>query len=234
MSTSHSPDTGLPAELYVTPPADGVAASTDGAVVLRCVSWRQYESLLEVFDNQSLRHTYDAGRLELMSPTLTHDWEKHLLGRLLDRMAEELGVETKGIGSTTLRLAEQEVGVEPDECFYIANEPAMRARGQRGDKLDLANDPPPDLAIEIDVTSSSLPRLPVFAAIGVAEVWRLDASGLQFLRLVEGAYQACDHSLAFPFLPSAVLQDLVQNKQGQSELQLVKQFTAWVREHAGG
>ncbi|TWT73787.1 hypothetical protein Pla123a_36810 [Posidoniimonas polymericola] len=233
MSTSHSPDTGSSAELFVASPTPNAAPSTDGAVVLRSVSWRQYESLLEVFDNQSLRHTYDSGRLELMSPTLTHDWEKHLLARLLDRMAEELGVETKGIGSTTLRLASQEIGVEPDECFYIANEPAMRARGGRGDKLDLANDPPPDLAIEIDVTSSSLPRLPVFAAIGVPEVWRLEESGLQFLRLVEGGYQACGHSVAFPFLPVGVLQELVQNKHGHSELQLVKQFTAWVREHAG-
>lgn len=197
--------------------------------VLDNVSWEQYEGMLDALGERRLRHTYNNGRLELMSPSLNHDWEQYMLGRLLERMTEELRIPIKGIGSTTQRLKNHKQAVEPDECYYIAGETAMRGRGRRGDRLDLSKDPPPDLAIEVDVTNSSEPRLPIFASIGIREVWRMDEEGLKFLQLSETqSYDEIQRSIAFPFLSPSVLENLLTSQK--NDLEIVLEFVAWVRQ----
>jgi Uma2 family endonuclease len=71
-------------------------------------------------------------------------------------------------GSTTFRSKQKSKGLEPDECYYFREEARMRGRK----RINLKKDPPPELVVEIDITSRSIPREPIYAAMGVAEIWR--------------------------------------------------------------
>ncbi len=139
-------------------------------VRLSDIDWRTYTRLLRVFaEHPGVRLTYDRGELEIISPLLEHDDDSRFLGDLVFVLTEELGLPLKRGGSTTLRRRKRLRGIEADECFWIAN--ATRLAGKR--RLDLRADPPPDLAIEIDVSHSSLDHLAIYAALRVPEVWRL-------------------------------------------------------------
>src|SRR6266852_3756938 len=141
------------------------------------VDWQTYSRLLHVFAERPGFHlTYDRGELEIMSPRLEHDDDASILGDLVFVLTEELGLPLKRGGSTTMRRRLKQRGIEADECFWIAN--AHRMAGRR--HLDLRRDPPPDLAIEVDVTRSSLDRFGIYAALKVPEVWRLDGDVLAF------------------------------------------------------
>src|SRR5436190_2363972 len=122
-----------------------------------------------------------------MSPRLEHDDDGRFLGDLVFVLTEELGLPLKRGGSTTLRRRLKQRGIEADECFWIANAPRMAGRR----RLDLRVDPPPDLAIEVDVTHSPLDRLSIYAALKIPEVWRLKGDELLFYVLGgDGTYQA--------------------------------------------
>jgi Uma2 family endonuclease len=128
------------------------------------VSWDEYDALMTALPERRLPHTYDRGTLEIMSPSKPHEWIKKLIGRMVESMTLELNIPIQSVGSTTLRRELLKRGLEPDDSYYIANE--ARVRGK--ETLDLQSDPPPDLVIEVDVTSSCLDRLDVYAALRVA------------------------------------------------------------------
>jgi Uma2 family endonuclease len=193
------------------------------------VDWRTYTRLLHIFaERPGVRLTYDRGELEIMSPSLVHDDNGRFLGRLVAVLTEELGLPLKSGGSTTLRRRLRQRGVEPDECFWIAN--AARMAGRL--RLNLRTDPPPDLAIEIDVTHSSLNRLAIYAALGVPELWRLDGDTLTFYTLTAGqGYQVVANSQAFHLItPADLLPFIQQARQAGDENVLMRQFRAWVRQ----
>lgn len=196
------------------------------------IDWKTYSRLLHAFAEQpAIRLTYDRGELEIMSPRLEHDDDGSLLGDLVFALTEELGLPLKRGGSTTLRRRLQERGIEADECFWIAN--AHRMAGRR--HLDLRRDPPPDLAIEVDVTHSSLDRLGIYAALKVPEVWRLHGDALTFHVLqADGAYTAADRSLAFARVaPADLLPFLQEARQAGDENAVIRKFRQWIRQHAG-
>jgi Uma2 family endonuclease len=192
------------------------------------VDWRTYSRLLRAFaERPGIRLTYDRGELEIMSPTLEHD-DGRVLGTFVFVLTEELGLPLKHGGSTTLRRRLRRRGIEADECFWIAN--AHRMAGRR--RLDLRIDPPPDLAIEVDVTHSSLNRLSIYAALGVPEIWRLDGDALTFYVLGPGpAYQIVATSQSFPLVaPADLLRFLQLARQAANENPVVGQFRAWIRQ----
>src|SRR4051812_43516727 len=123
-------------------------------LVLEGVPWRTYTQLLRLFDDRHLRLTYDQGTLEIMSPLPIHELYKKLIDRLVSTLVEELDWNMASYGSTTFKSRKRERGLEPDECYWIQNESTVRGQ----DILDLSKVPPPDLAIEIDITNSSLDR----------------------------------------------------------------------------
>jgi Uma2 family endonuclease len=193
------------------------------------VDWRTYSRLLRAFaERPGIRLTYDRGELEIMSPTLEHDDDGRVLGRFVVALTEELDLPLKCGGSTTLRRRLRRRGIEADECFWIAN--AHRMAGRR--RLDLRTDPPPDLAIEVDVTHSSLNRLSIYAALGVPEIWRLDGDALTFYVLGPGpAYQIVATSRSFPLVaPADLLRFLQLARQAANENPVVGQFRAWIRQ----
>ena len=211
--------------MIVSPP------TTAEHVVLYDVSWEAYERLLEAVGDRRLRHSYDDGTLEIMSPLKRHDRVKKLLARLIEMAAYELDIEIQGIGSTTLRRSERRKGLEPDECYYVAHEAEVRHR----EDYVPGRDPPPDLAVEVDVTSSSVDRMHIYAQLGVPEVWRLEDGELGFWRLARnGKYVRSARSRAFPVLTPTVLNDLLRQRFERSENQIVRSLVAWLRERQRG
>lgn len=199
-------------------------------LVLYGVDWKTYSRLLRVLaERPSIRLTYDRGALEIMSPLLEHDNDADFLGVLARALSDELGLPIMGGGSTTLRRRRKQRGLEPDRCYWIANELPMRGKRH----YDPRNDPPPDLALEVDVTRSSLDRLSIYAALGVPEVWRLDGQALTFHGLgTDGRYAQLADSRAFPkVLPTDLTRFLALRDQ-QDENAVVRQFRAWVQQRS--
>lgn len=203
-------------------------------LLLDNVDWPTYTRLLRIFaERPAYRLTYDRGSLEIMSPLSEHESNVIFLGRLVITLTEELDLPIKEGGSTTLRRRRRQRGLEPDRCYWIANEPAMR--GKR--TLDLRIDPPPDLALEVDVTGSSLDRMGIYAALSVPEVWRLDARTLTFHALGGNRkYAVVGRSLSFPMVTPTDLMSFLVLCTGQDENSVIRQFRVWVRQQlqAGG
>jgi Uma2 family endonuclease len=196
--------------------------------VLYGVTWEDYERFLEALDGHKLRHTYDRGTLEMMSPlSKRHEWGGSLLGRMVERMAEELDIPIQSVGSTTLKRMAAERGIEGDRSYFIANEPRVRGR----DDYDPKKDPPPDLAIEVEVTRSCVPRMPVYASMRVPELWRFDGNVVTFYGLTRrGKYTKREQSLAFPFLRPADLLRFLEMRYSTDENSVIRAFVKWVRQ----
>jgi Uma2 family endonuclease len=202
-------------------------------VLLRNISWHTYQSLIRDFESEpAIRLTYDRGALEIRMPLDPHETYKKLLGRLIETATEELDLEIRSLGSRTCDREDLARGLEPDQCYYIQNEALVRDIEQ----IDLAHFPPPDLAVEVDITSSSLDRLSIYADLGVPELWRYDGRSLTLYQLQEGQYLPCNRSIALPLLQASDITRLLELRFPQDKMQspvgensLVKQFRHWLR-----
>jgi Uma2 family endonuclease len=176
-------------------------------IVLNDISWATYESLLREMGPSHYRVTYDEGDLEIMTLSFGHENAGRWLGRLIFFLALELQMALCSGGATTLKRSLRKKGLEPEECFWIAHEKHMRGKKE----WDAASDPPPDLAVEIDITSSSLDRIGIYAALKVPEIWRYDGETLRVLVLGPGGkYKEKAKSPAFPRLPLAEFASFVR------------------------
>ncbi|MFH1921066.1 MAG: Uma2 family endonuclease [Planctomycetota bacterium] len=205
-----------------------LAASQDaaGRVLLCGITWPTYEAILADVDLPGTKLTYDRGNLEIMSPSDEHERLKRLLGRMIEAMTEELVIPIRSAGSTTFKSQMKQRGLEPDESYYVANEPRVRGR----DQIDLAVDPPPDLVIEVEITTSLLDRMEVYAALGVPEVWRYDGARLRVEQLdADGSYGRKDRSGAFPFLPLEELERFLDRRNATDETTWIRSFRDWVK-----
>jgi Uma2 family endonuclease len=164
--------------------------------------------------------------LEIMSPLWEHEKPAYILGRFIDVLTEEMQLPCQPGGSVTLRRKRKSRGLEPDQCYWIASAPRLEGKTH----LDLRIDPPPDLAMEMDVTRSSLDRMSIYAALGVPEVWRVTAAGLTFHILEAGRYKVRSHSLSFPLLTSADLVDFLQQMPKTDATTMALHFRKWVRD----
>lgn len=207
------------------------APGAERRVEIHDVAWSVYETFVEGLGNRSgTRITYDDGVLEISSPSQLHEHLKSLIGCFIETLTLELGMDRKSVGSTTIRRADIKKGSEPDESYYLEHEPAVRHR----DELDFTIDPPPDLAVEIDISRDSWRRLKVFAKVGIPEVWRHDGDKLEILRLdAKGQYRKSAESVALPGVRPADVDRLLERRQELSETQLARSFRDWVREHFG-
>jgi Uma2 family endonuclease len=172
-------------------------APADQIVLLHNVSWETYLRLLEDLGGQSApRVTFDNGEMEIMSPTSEHEELNRTVARFVEAVTAALDLDIRSVGSTTFSREDLQRGFEPDSGFYIESAPAIAGKT----KLDLNTDPPPDLVIEIDISSRSLRKLPIYAALGVREIWRYHNSKLDILLLNGNRYVEAEFSVAFPFV----------------------------------
>lgn len=197
-----------------------------GTLTFQHVPWEEYEQLLEdLGPGYRVRVTYDHGRLEIMSPLPIHERQKEFISHLMRALTEELGLDLECLGSTTYKQEEALQGLEPDTCFYIQH--AAQVIGKR--VFDLSVDPAPDIAVEVDVTSESLSRFHIYASLGVPELWRYDEAQFEIYHLVGADYVASPRSLAFPFLTSEVLFQLLERSRNEGQSAALRAFREWVR-----
>jgi len=195
--------------------------------ILSGIQWGTYQNLVQDLASQpGMRLTYDDGILEILMPLPPHERYKKLLGRFVEVMTEELGIEICSLGSTTWTREDLRKGLEADECYYIQNELAVRGK----DAIDLTIDPPPDLAIEVDHTSSSMNRLVIYAALGVMEVWQYDRDSLTIWSLGDQGYQLSQASVVLPMFDAVVLRSFLELSQTVGETSLMRHVRQWVRE----
>ena len=197
-------------------------------LVLHDISWETYEQLLEIFAERSTpRMTYYQGTLELMVPLPEHERYSWTLGRLIVALSEEIGIEIIGLKSSTWRSEPKKAGNEADECFYIQNEALMRGKLT----IDLKNDPPPDLAVEMDLTSSSINKMAVYAELKVPEVWIWKKGKLIINILNDTGYVESETSLAFASFPVKELAQFMHLDSEKGENARIREFREWVRSH---
>ena len=193
-------------------------------IVIRNVGWNNYEALLKMVGDGHVRLAFDGKDVELMSPSLDHDRFKTKLGRLVEVLTEELNIPCESLGGPTWRLQLKEKGLEPDECFYLANSPTAIGR-----QIDLTIDPPPDLAIEIEISRSIVDRLEIYAALGFPEIWRFDGENLRVERLrLDQTYETIAFSPAFPFLPLEEIVRWLEESQYIGQTTWIRAFRSWV------
>lgn len=195
-------------------------------MLLSEVSWEAYEALLKSWAERPIRMTYDNGSLEIMSPLLSHAQYGALLRQMIEAYTEVRSIPRHSGGMTTFRRQAAQRGLEPDACYWIQNERRMRGRKE----FDSERDPPPDLAIEVDITSSSLDRMAIYAALGVPEVWRCDGEVLTLhLLQADETYAPAKRSRALPDLPPDEVLRFLRLSDEQDETSLIRSFRAWVR-----
>ncbi len=192
------------------------------------ITWDQYVTIADALpDKPGLRITYDGERLELMTTSQRHERVKRLIGRMIEMTTLELMMDLQSGGNVTMRREDIERGLEPDECYWIANARAMIGVND----LDMTIHPPPDLALEIDVKSRSIARQPIYAKLGVLEIWRYDGTRIQPLRLEEnGEYTPIKHSLSLPFLRVADLLPFLDRSDTETESDTIRTFVSWLHE----
>ncbi len=196
-------------------------------VVFHNVSWQTFKALLtEIGEDRTSRLTYDRGKLEIMSPLMPHERSNRLVERLIYVLVEEMGLNLVTTGSTTLDRPDLERGAEPDSSYYIQNEALMRDR----EEIDLNQDPPPDLVVEIEYSRSAIDKLRLYASMGVSEFWRYDGRVLRIYRLDGEQYQLCENSPTFATVAVSEIPRFIAEAKKIGEVATIKYFRAWVRQ----
>ncbi|MEH2171622.1 Uma2 family endonuclease [Nostoc sp.] len=194
-------------------------------MLLKDISWQQLENILEEMgERRAARISYSNGWLEIMVPLPEHEKDKEYIGELVRVLLDKLQIDFEPFGSTTLKNGRMLQAVEPDTSFYIQNQAAVIGKN----RIDLNIDPPPDLAIEIDITSRT--RFDNYEILGVPELWRHTQQGLEIYLLKEGKYIKSESSPNFPNIPIVELvNEYVQQCLTIGRSQAMRNFRGWVK-----
>lgn len=194
-------------------------------LLLNHVSWHRYGELLEEFEQwPGMRLTFNRGQLEVIAPTARGEFVSRCLSRLVSLLCLERRIPICGLGSTTFRDERVSCGVEPAECIYIEHSDA--ARSIRG-PFDPTRHPPPDIAVSVQAAHRVIALEPIYAALGVPEVWHVGPVSLECLRLERGQYRRTDRSLALPFLAPSSLWDWIERLTHESDVVVLHDFVNW-------
>ena len=198
-------------------------------VILPHVSWQLYEHILaEHEDVCNLRFAYDRGALEIMVLSFAHEQLNRLIADIFGALADELAIDYINAGSTTCKREDAARGFEPDTAFYVQHAEEIRGKV----RLDPAVDPPPDVVIEIDISRPSLNKFPIFAALGIPEVWRYDGSTLTIFRLAHSEYSVWEQSIALAGVPRAVIARFIEAGKRLKRSEWLQNVRAWAQQQA--
>lgn len=197
-------------------------------IQLQEVNWNEFEAILDELGNKrACRIAYSDGILEIRMPLPKHEKTKVLISDMVKILLEELNIDNECFGSSTFKRQDMAKGIEPDDCFYIENSARMIGK----DRIDLIIDPPPDLAIEVDVTSKT--GLDAYQSLGVPELWRFEDGQLRISLLQDGQYQDANASSHFPKFPIIDgISQFLERSQTEGRSQTLKAFRQWVRKFA--
>jgi Uma2 family endonuclease len=202
-------------------------AIAEQRVVFRNISWQTFKAMLtEIGSDRVSRLTYDQGMLEIMTPLMPHERANRQIDRLIWILVEELGLNILSVGSMTCKREDLERGAEPDSSYYIQNEPLIRER----EEIDLTQDPPPDLVLEVEYSRSAINKLRLYASMRVPEFWRYDGRSLRIYRLDKEQYQLCENSPTFAPVAVSEIPRFLEETKKIGEVAMVRSFRAWVRQ----
>jgi Uma2 family endonuclease len=208
-----------------TPPQE-VSVGITQRVTLYGISWQTYMRVLaELGDERSSRLAYAQGVLEITMPSYRHEAYKKLLERMIETVTEELNLPVKSFGATTLNRTDLEHGAEPDSCYYI-----QHVHRIAGLQVDLATDPPPDLIVEVDLSSPSSRRIDIYKQLGVPEIWRYLDGSVYIYQLQDGEYRLCDRSPSLPLVSTAVIKQFLQQAETQDNTTFIRTWRRWVQQ----
>ena len=203
-----------------------VLREPDQIVILRGIHWDTYERLLaDQQESSGTRLNFDCGTLEIVSPSSEHERLKETITLLFQLMASELEIDVVAAGSTTFRRKDLRKGFEPDASFYIRNAQAVRKRPQ----IDLRRDPPPDVVVEIEITSPAINKLSIFAAAAVPEVWLYGGDRVEILALESKTYQKKMESSFLPGVTDEVLTSFVRSSRTMTSVEWIKAVRTWAK-----
>lgn len=199
--------------------------SGEKRVTLRGLTWQSYQQILHALpQNRAARLTYDRGILEITMPLEDHEFALRLIERFIIILVVEMGMKLKTMGSTTMAREELERGSEPDCAYYIQNQPKVAGR-----IVNFAEDPPPDLVVEVDITHTDINKNRLYASMGVPEFWRYNGREWRIYQLQGGLYTELDRSPTFAWVEKAELYRFLEQAQ-QDEVEAETNFRAWVKE----
>lgn len=200
----------------------------DGTLILPPTTWEEFEFLAaELGDRRDVRLSYYQGKMEITMPSPEHEEYVDLIQDLTRMLVRELGWRLESRGTALLKRELRETGAQPDGCFYIQH--AARIIGKR--ELDLNSDPPPDIVVEVDLSRRSLGKFPIYAALGVPEIWRYDGAVFEMYHLVADEYLEAPTSQAFPFLPTAVMTECLDRSKLSGQDEALEHFRLWLEQH---
>jgi len=199
--------TVLPPEIQHSASAVTVAAKQgENRVALKGISWLSYQQILNALpDSRAARLTYDCGILEITMPLIKHEFSLRLIERFIVILVMEMGMKLN--------------------AYYIQNQPKVA-----GKAVDLSQDPPPDLVVEVDITHTDIDKNKLYASLGVPEFWRYNGQELKIYTLQEATYVECDRSPTFPWMQKEYLYNFLEEAQ-QDEIAAEVKFRAFVKEN---
>ncbi|MEO0759932.1 MAG: Uma2 family endonuclease [Cyanobacteria bacterium J06648_16] len=193
-------------------------------VVFRSLTWEGFLAVRRsLSSDRNTRLTYSEGKLEITMPLELHEFSARLIERFIAVLVEELGLDMKTMGSTTLEREVLDRSAEPDDAYYIQSH-----RRVAGREIDLEKDPPPDLVVEVDITHTDIDKLRLYAAMGVPEFWRYNGETLRIYQLQGADYQEVEQSPSFPQVQKTKLYEFLATAK-MSEVSAVRGLRAWVR-----
>lgn len=203
-----------------------VLESAEQRVLLQNVHWPTYLDLVSARgDCPAPKLTYSKGSLEIMSPSAEHEEIKDIAVLIVNVWAEEMEIDIRSFGSATFRREDLAAGFEPDACFYIGSAKSLKGKTAP----DIHFDPPPDLIIEVDISSSSLNKLSMFADVGIKEVWRYRSGTLEIFELRQDTYAKSEFSPSLPGLESATISKFIDFARSTTRPQWLRQLRELAR-----
>jgi Uma2 family endonuclease len=195
-------------------------------LILRDVSWDEYEDLLDsVGEAKGFRISFDQGTVQIMTISAKHERYSYLINDLVRLLSVRLHIRVLSFGSATMKKRRKQKGSEPDGCFYVQSADLIGSK----EELDFSQDPPPDIVVEVDVQHDSRSKFPIYAALGVGELWRYDGHALTMYHLQEDEYVAAESSRALPMLTSRVLTDFLTRSQQEDQYETLLAFETWLQ-----
>lgn len=205
--------------------ADFLNNGNGRTVLLTGISWSEYEKYLNSsWEKTNLSLAYDNGRLEIMPKSQKHEDYSRFISKAIFVYSEELELTIEDRGSATFKQEFAKKGVEPDECFYIQSADKIIGR-----KISAKIFPAPDIAVEIDLTTESLDKFPIYAALEVPEIWIYDGKTVSFYELEAESYRRISHSRALPRLPAEKLAEFLEMSRTKGQTSALKSFRNWLR-----
>jgi Uma2 family endonuclease len=198
----------------------------ENRVALHGISWEAYLQILDALpQTRAARLTYDDGVLEITVPLEIHEFSRCLIERFIITLVELMGLRVKTMGSTTMNYPQLKKGAEPDNAYYIQNQPLVKGRN-----VDFQQDPPPDLVVEVDITHTDIAKNEFYSKLGVLEFWRFDGQVLRIYELQTNKYVEVDFSPTFPAMPKELIYVFLEEAK-EDEMEAVYSLRAWWQSH---